>query len=255
MMQRQAIMTPYKASRLHVAWIQFLTGIWTIWYSLRVIFAALLAKNKRAKITEMTRRWSNKLLHPTGLVIHVNGSEQLEGLAGKSVIVMCNHTSLYDIPVSFLALDADLRMLAKKELFSIPILSSALKAGDFVAIDRTNIDQAKRDLKRAESKLRSGIVLWVAPEGTRSRDGQLKPFKKGGFHLAIDTNAIILPVVIKGLDKILPSNSYNLTIHGQVQVQIGEPILTADYTKKQCNELRDSTRLAMQRLLESPDVW
>lgn len=243
-------MAPYKASRLHVAWIQFLTGVWTVWYSLRVIFAALLASDKRQKITLITRKWAKKLLQPTGLVIHVHGAEHLQKLSGQPTIVMCNHTSLYDIPVSFLALDADIRMLAKKELYSIPILSTALRAGDFVAIDRSNIDQAKLNLKKAESKLRSGIVLWVAPEGTRSRDGELKPFKKGGFYLAIDTKAMILPVVIKGLDKILPTNSYDLTIHGQVQVMIGEPIDATGFSKKQSNELRENTRASMKQLLE-----
>ena len=187
-------MEPYKASRIHVAWIQLLTGLWTIWYSFRVILIALMSSDRRHRITTMTRRWSKKLLQPTGLVIHVTGAENLEKIADKSIIVMSNHTSLYDIPVSFLALNANIRMLAKKELFSIPILSTALRAGDFVAIDRSNIDQAKLDLKNAERKLRSGIVLWVAPEGTRSRDGNLKPFKKGGFHLAIDTKAMILPI-------------------------------------------------------------
>ena len=243
-------MAPYKARRIHVAWIQFLTGIWTMWYSIRVILTALLATDKRQSITLITRKWAKKLLQPTGLVIHVNGSEKLDKLTGQPTIVMCNHTSLYDIPVSFLALNADIRMLAKKELYSIPILSSALRAGDFVAIDRTNIDQAKRDLKIAETKLRSGIVLWVAPEGTRSRDGELKSFKKGGFHLAIDTKAMILPVIIKGLDKILPTNSYDLTIHGQVEVVIGDPIDATSFTKKQCNQLRDMTRESMKQLLE-----
>lgn len=243
-------MKAYKAHRLHVAWIQLLTGIYTLWYSLRIIMLPMYSGEPRKKVTVFTRNWARKLLGPTGLVIHVSGAENLDSNHNKATIVMCNHTSLYDIPVSFLALNADIRMLAKKELYSIPILSSALTAGDFVAIDRANIEQAKKDLKLAEEKLKSGIVLWIAPEGTRSRDGHLKPFKKGGFHLAIDTNAQIIPVVIKGLPDVLPSNSYDLTIHGEVDVEIGEPIDASEYQKTQCTELRDRTRNIMLTMLE-----
>ncbi len=246
-------MTAYKANRLRVLWIQFLTGVYTIWYSSRVIITALFGQDKRRKITAITRKWSNKLLSPTGLVIHVTGMENLEDSSNRPTIVMCNHTSLYDIPVSFLALDVDLRMLAKKELFSIPILSSALRAGDFVSIDRRNLEQAKKDLKSAQEKLAQNIVLWVAPEGTRSRDGQLQRFKKGGFHLAIDTEAQIIPVAIRGLDKILPSNSLDLTIHGEVEVVIGEAIDARGYDKKTCQVLLAKTHTAMRQMLEVPN--
>lgn len=242
-------MTAYKAHRLHVAWIQFLTGVYTIWYSMRIIWTALISSDKRAKITHLTRAWANKLLSPTGLVIHVKGAENLEQTRNQPTIVMCNHNSLYDIPVSFLALDVDLRMLAKKELFKIPILSAGLRSGDFVSIDRSNLEQAKKDLHNAQTKLGQNIVLWVAPEGTRSRTGKLQRFKKGGFHLAVDTNAQIIPVAIRGLDKILPSNSYDLTIHGEVEVVIGEPIDASVYTKKNCAELVTITRQAMVNLL------
>jgi 1-acyl-sn-glycerol-3-phosphate acyltransferase len=182
--------------------------------------------------------------------MHVSGAEHLSDKDDIPVIVMCNHSSAYDIPVSFLALDVDLRMLAKKELFSIPILSSALKAGDFISIDRSNIDQAKRDLKLAEDKLKSGIVVWIAPEGTRSIDGKLRPFKKGGFHLAIDTRALIVPVVIRGIHQILPTRTYNLVLNGEVEVVIGEPIDASKFSKNDCSKLRDLTRDRMQIMLE-----
>ena len=143
-------MAAYKAHRLHVAWIQLITGIFTLWYSIRIIFLGMLSGDQRDKVTAITRKWARRLLGPTGLVIHVKGAENIDKIADRPCIVMCNHTSLYDIPVSFLSLDAHIRMLAKKELYSIPILSSALRAGDFVAIDRRNIEQAKLDLKLAE---------------------------------------------------------------------------------------------------------
>ncbi|NNJ73353.1 MAG: 1-acyl-sn-glycerol-3-phosphate acyltransferase [Enterobacterales bacterium] len=242
-------MKAYKAHRLRVAWIQLLTGIYTVWYSLRIVGAAF-GRDKRNNITKLTRQWAKKLLGPTGLVLNVQGMENIEQSANQPTIVMCNHTSLYDIPVSFLALDVDLRMMAKKELFSIPILSAGLRAGDFVSIDRRNLEQAKKDLQIAKSKLEQNIVLWIAPEGTRSKDGHLKRFKKGGFHLAIDTQAQIIPVAIRGLDKILPSNSYDLTIHGEIDVVIGSAIDARGYNKQSCQELLDITHQALTDLLK-----
>jgi len=249
MMEEMSKMSAYKAHRLHVAWIQLLTGIYTLWSSIKIIFISIFSKEPQRSITAVTRLWGRKLIAPTGLVLKVKGAEHIEQSRGKPTVIMCNHTSLYDIPVSFLSLDVDLRMIAKKELFNIPVLSTALNKGDFVSIDRNNIEQAKKDLQVAETKLKKGIVLWVAPEGTRSRDGKLRPFKKGGFHLAIDTNAQIIPVAIKGLDKVLPSNSYDLIINGQVEIEIGEPIDSAGYDKKSCNELIQITRNAMLELL------
>jgi 1-acyl-sn-glycerol-3-phosphate acyltransferase len=97
-------------------------------------------------------------------------------------------------------------MIAKKELFRVPIFGNALAAAGFIAIDRGNTESAIRNLERARSLLESGTHVWIAPEGTRSVTGQLLPFKKGGFHLAFESELPILPVTLSGTRDVLPAH-------------------------------------------------
>src|SRR4029079_5554001 len=92
-------------------------------------------------------------------------------------------------PLIFAALPGSIRMLTKKELFRVPIWGRGLAAGEFVSLDRSQRQQAIRDLGAARDKMADGVILWVAPEGTRSKDGRLGSFKKGGFLLALENGA------------------------------------------------------------------
>jgi len=142
---------------------------------------------------------------------------------------MCNHASLYDIPICLTTLPGSIRMLVKKELMAIPIWGRAMRACGFISIDRDNSTQALADLKSAKKAMEDGTVLWIAPEGTRSKDGRLLALKKGGFRLALDTGAIIIPVGIVGAHHILPAGSLDINIGQQVNVHIGRPVDSSDY--------------------------
>jgi 1-acyl-sn-glycerol-3-phosphate acyltransferase len=150
---------------------------------------------------------------------------------------MSNHQSLYDIPLIFVALPGSIRMLTKRELFSVPIWGRGLEAGEFVSIDRRNRKQALRDLAEARRKMEDGIVLWVAPEGTRTRDGYLGPFKKGGFMLALETGARIVPIGIRGAADVLVPKSFHARVGCTAEVRIGEPIDAAAYSVDSREEL------------------
>jgi 1-acyl-sn-glycerol-3-phosphate acyltransferase len=243
----------YTASRLHVAWIQFLTVLYTIWACIKIIFFAYFSQQKQKSIDKVTNVWARQLLKPTGLKITVDNPHQQKFEVGKPIIIMCNHSSLYDIPVSYLAVPGSIRMLTKKELFRIPILGTALAKGGWISIDRKNSDQARRDLKLAREELEKGIMLWIAPEGTRSRDGKLHKFKKGGFHLAIETKATIIPIGIKGINEVLPSNTVDRTINGEITVVIGNEINAAQYDKKRRNELLSAVEAEMKLILSQPN--
>ena len=128
------------------------------------------------------------------------------------------------ILISFVALPGSIRMLAKSELYRIPVLGLTMRLAEFPSINRHKRNQALADLARARQMMESGIVLWAAPEGTRSRTGELLPFKKGCFHLALDTEAVIVPVAIRGIHKVLPARSWRFNLGQQVSVHIGEPI-------------------------------
>jgi 1-acyl-sn-glycerol-3-phosphate acyltransferase len=151
-------------------------------------------------------------------------------MAGKPTILMSNHQSLYDIPLVFVALPGSIRMLTKKELFRVPIWGRALAAGEFVSIDRRNHKQALRDLADARRKMEDGIVLWVAPEGTRTRDGYLGPFKKGAFMLALETGARIIPIGIRGATDALLPDSFHARLGCTAEVRLGAPIDAATYS-------------------------
>jgi 1-acyl-sn-glycerol-3-phosphate acyltransferase len=164
---------------------------------------------------------------------------------------MSNHSSLYDIPLIFMALPGNIRMVTKKELFDIPVWGHAMKACKFIAIDRKNSTQAIEDLKIAQKQMEEeGVIPWVSPEGTRSRDGKLNPFKAGGFFLALQTNAIIIPVGIRGARDILPAKTLDVCLHANVEVHIGEPIDTSEYSIQTRKALIHTVRESIKSLAD-----
>ena len=150
---------------------------------------------------------------------------------------MSNHSSLYDIPLMFVTLPGSIRMLTKKELFRIPVWGKGMKDGEFISIDRDNRRQAFRDLEEAKKKLESGVTLWVAPEGTRSRTGKIGPFKKGGFMLAMKTGATIVPVGIRGSFEVLPAKTSCFELGRKAEIHIGTPIETRNLSKRDMDRL------------------
>lgn len=184
------------------------------------------------------RWWSSRLLDLVRARCVVVGDPSPALPHERPLIVMSNHASLYDIPLLFVALPGSMRMLTKKELFRVPIWGRGLAAGEFVSIDRHDHSQALKDLDVARERMRSGISLWIAPEGTRSRDGDLGEFKKGGVMLAIQTGATILPVGIRGSRDILPPKTFfDVRLGCAPEVHIGEPIDASAYTVERRDEL------------------
>jgi 1-acyl-sn-glycerol-3-phosphate acyltransferase len=139
-------------------------------------------------------------------------------------------------------------MLTKKELFRVPIWGKGMQAAEFISIDRHNLEQALKDLDEARKIMQSGIVLWLAPEGTRSRTGRLQDFKKGGFMLALQTGAVIIPVGIKGSETILPPDTFGFVLGRKIEVNIGEPIDSSLYTLEQRDALMQNVRQAIEGL-------
>jgi 1-acyl-sn-glycerol-3-phosphate acyltransferase len=115
-------------------------------------------------------------------------------------------------------------MLAKKELFEIPLWGKGLRAAEFVEVDRSNHTRAIASIEFAARLIREGVSIYLAPEGTRSRDGKIGPLKKGGFHLALGTGAPIVPVAIRGTIDILPRGHRVMQTGRTVDVTIGAPI-------------------------------
>ncbi|MEI8256425.1 MAG: lysophospholipid acyltransferase family protein [Deltaproteobacteria bacterium] len=166
--------------------------------------------------------WSRRLLAQAEVDLTVEGQEHLE--PGRPYVVMSNHASHYDVPVLFQAWPGTMRMVAKTELYRVPVFGRAMTAAGFIEIDRSNRERAIASLKIARERLAMGISVWIAPEGTRSRTGELKPFKKGGFMLAMETGLSVAPVGIVGSRDILPVGTRWVQPGARVHVVIGRPI-------------------------------
>jgi len=144
---------------------------------------------------------------------------------GRAYVYMSNHQSHLDVPMLYATLPSPtIRMLAKKELFEIPLWGRGLRAAEFVEVDRANHAAAIASIAEAARLIRDGVSIYLAPEGTRSRDGRIGTLKKGGFHLALETGTPIVPVGVSGTIGILPRGGRLMKTGQDVRVTIGAPI-------------------------------
>lgn len=225
----------------------------TAHFSAKVVVRAACGRLRRATADRYARRWSSALLRLVRLRLEVHGT--LPDLAdGRRYLILSTHSSHFDIPVIFATLPGSIRMLAKRELFRIPLFGAALRATEFPAIDRRNARQARRDLEAARQLMERGIVVWAAPQGTRSADDRLLPFKKGCFQLALATGATIIPVAIQGIHRVLPAHSLRLNLGRAVRVMIGEPLDAGQFGADQLQLLMAEVRARLQGLLDQAEA-
>lgn len=243
-----------KANIFKILWVIVRSIAATGKYSLLTLFHAFFSKDdqtrRRAKIDRVIERWGHSLVKAVKLHWTVEGDLESQSEPGRRVIILVNHSSAYDIPLVFAALPGSIRMISKKELFKIPLLSSAMKAAEILSVDRQNRQQAIKDLAIAKEKMESGIRICMFPEGTRSKTGELLPLKKGAIRLAIDTNALIIPVAIQDIYKVLPNKEWlQMRLNQKVTLNVGQAIDCREYGVEQRNELRDLVYNSLKTLL------
>jgi len=203
----------------------------------------LLSKQPRQWTNKIIHSWANMMIRIARIDYTVINQNDVKPQANQPTIIMCNHSSNYDIPLSFMVFsDISLRMLAKKELSKIPILCTAMKRLEFPFIDRKNRSQAVKDLEEMQELMRSGIVMWLAPEGTRSRSGHLLKFKKGGFITAINAKATIIPIGIRGAYNIMRPDSALLTLNPKAEIHVGNPIDASQFSLDKKEDLIEQVR-------------
>jgi 1-acyl-sn-glycerol-3-phosphate acyltransferase len=142
---------------------------------------------------------------------------------------MSNHQSHYDVPVLYSVFGGTVRMIAKVELFKIPVFGKAMRHAGFIAIDRSNRESAIANLAAAKKALAEGTSIWIAPEGTRSPTGEIGTFKKGGFNVAFDVGADILPVTVQGTRNVLPAQGVLSAHDVAVRVTVHKALPTTGY--------------------------
>jgi 1-acyl-sn-glycerol-3-phosphate acyltransferase len=176
-----------------------------------------------------------------GVKVQAVGLEKLD--CQHTYIFMCNHVSNLDPPVVIPLMPRRTSVLVKHELFRVPILGRAMRIAKLVPVDRRNRESAIASLRTAAEVVRSGINMTIWPEGTRSHDGRLLPFKKGPFYLAMESGMPIVPITIVGTREIWPKGEF--AIHpGTATVIFHDPIDPTTYPDQESlmNAVRERIR-------------
>ncbi len=220
---------------------------YTLNISARFLFSALRGQGSIARGDELLHWWARKIFAGGNGALEAQGREHLT--PGQAYVFMSNHRSLLDIPAGIAAAPCSVRMVMKQELLKVPVWGRAMVASGFIPVDRSNRDKAIAQLDNAKEKLNKGVSVWVFAEGTRSRGGELGPFKKGGFHIARQLGLPIVPVWISGTSDQLPPDTFRVRYHGRSRVRFGAPIPTTESGgEKELSALMDEVRARMLEL-------
>jgi len=214
----------------------------TLLFSLLAIATSLVTRSGNS-VHRVGRMWSRSILAASGIQVAVSGMERID--PARPYIFMSNHQSNFDIPVLLAHLPVQFRWLAKAELFKIPVFGRAMRGAGYISIDRADREAAFKSLGEASEAIRKGVAIMIFPEGTRSLDGTLKPFKKGGFVLAVDAGVPIVPVTIRGTHAIMAKRTWIIRPR-DVAVEVGEPIDTSDCTRATKEALMERVRAAIR---------
>jgi 1-acyl-sn-glycerol-3-phosphate acyltransferase len=208
---------------------------------LAVVTIALGPFDQHGKsVYRINQLWTWLILRLGRVSLRVSGLENIEN--GRQYVFMVNHQSNIDIPVLVQSLlPFQLRWIAKKELLRVPLFGWAMWATKHITVDRSDPSDAVKSLERAKERIAAGISIVVFPEGTRSRNGRLSPFKKGGFLLAAKTRTNIVPVTIVGSASLLPAGAWRLR-PGCIEVFVDKPISTEGYRAGKLKTLTEEVR-------------
>ena len=185
------------------------------------------------------RTWSWLILKTSGIRVRVEGLEHVR--PGQTAIYCVNHQSAMDIPILFVNLPVQFRFVAKRSLFSMPFLGWHLRRSGHIPVDRERPHEALKSMKKAAQEIREGKSVLLFPEGHRSRDGRLLPFKAGSFYIAILSGVPIVPITLNGTRRVLKPDSYHVRA-GQTEMIVHPAIETQALTLKEVDKLSEQVR-------------
>jgi len=186
------------------------------------------------------------VLFAAGAHLDVQGLEYMPD-DDRPLIFMANHTSLIDTPLMITAIPRPIRFIVKQEVAYVPFIGWYAWGIGMIFVDRKNHSRAMEQMRRAVELTRERAPLMVFPEGTRSKDGYIQPFKKGGFVLAIETGARIVPIGVAGAGEVAPPGGFRVR-PGTISVRLGPPIDAKDYTLADRDRLIDDVRTSIVAL-------
>jgi len=218
----------------------------TLILGILVIFISIFDKWGR-RVHYLGKLWSRMNMFFSGVRVRVDGLEKFD--RKKSYIVMPNHQSLYDVWALIGYIPLQLRWVMKKELRKVPLFGFACARMGHIYVDRGDSQRAKKSLEVSHNLLKNNLSVVFFPEGTRSPDGKLLPFKKGGFVIAIETKIPILPITINGSRYILPKGSMRC-IPGTIHITIHDPVSVEGFTYENKEKLMDIVKNKIEQSLE-----
>jgi len=226
----------YKA--ICVAWLGFWATIATTILGIPVMVAGILSRTGNLAFS-ISKFWAYTMLAVSFVRTEIKNKNKI--MKGTSYIIISNHQSHYDIITLVTTLGIQYRWIIKKEILKLPIFGYALYASRNIFIDRSNTSSAIESINKGFDRLPKGVSVMVFAEGTRSPDGQIHEFKKGGFVTAVRRKIPILPVTINGSRRVMRKGSFTLK-PGKIQILIGDPIDTSSYTTDTVQDLINKTR-------------
>jgi 1-acyl-sn-glycerol-3-phosphate acyltransferase len=197
-----------------------------------------------------SRAWSWLIMKTILSPLKVTGLAKID--ASKPYVYAVNHASAMDIPVLYVYLPFQFRIVFKKELLSYPIVGWQLKRSGQVCIDQQKPTNSIAAIRSAVKSLKGGMPLVIFPEGGRTPDGEIKPFLPGAFFLAIKAQVDIVPVALIGTYELLPMNTYHIKCR-PLEMRVGEPISTAGLTMRDLEAVSEKVRMAMTEMYYSAE--
>lgn len=231
----------------------FLLGFWFTSIALLaplLIALVLLTRNENF-IYSPVRMFIRAGLAMVGVRVEVTGIEKLD--PNQTYIFTPNHQSLIEVPLFVTYLGRNPAYLGKKEVFRYPVFGFGIRLIGVVPVDRSNSPAAVESAKVATENLRRGKSYVVYPEGTRSRDGRMLPFKKGAFMMAIDAGVPVVPITVSGATRIMPKAEIKV-FPSTVRITIHDPISTAGYSKENVVELMERARAKIFSALDETEA-
>jgi len=234
-------------TRLWYAWVILWTGIMTVPCAIGQILSHLI-RPQATTFQWWARRWSRGIFKGAGVRVVVH--QEASFPADQPYVILSNHQNSYDIPALAAVLPVPFGFVAKTELQRIPFLGTAVRFSPSVFLDRSDRRKSMESMKVAAERIRSGSSVLVYPEGGRSFQPALRPFKRGAFYLAIEAGVPLLPVTVIDAYRLLDERSYTAR-PGTLNVVIGKPIPVAGLNRRDIPALMEAVRSQMEAALRN----